>query len=244
MVMTKQIKQKISSFPEGYIFTLSDFKVDSSDEMALAKLLSRMTIMGELKKVSKGKYYKPQETAFGVIKPSYEELVKDFLMKDGKTIGYITGAVAFSSMGLTTQISSNITIGTNKYRHPLVRDGYKINFLRQDNTITSKNIELLQILDALKLVREISGTSPDEACRVIIGIVASLPDSRIAELEVLTLKYTNYVRALMGAIMEYLDKPFAKIRKSLNGISSYYLPISDNVLPTKLNWRIYESARK
>ena len=244
MVMSKQIKQKISSFPEGFIFTLSDFNVDSSDEIALAKLLSRMTIIGELKKVSKGKYYKPQETAFGIIKPSYEELVKDFLEKDGKTIGYITGAVAFSSMGLTTQISSNITIGTNKYRHPLVRDGYKINFLRQDNTITIKNIELLQILDAIKLIREIPGSSPDEACRAIIGIVASLPENRVAELETLSLGYTSYVRALTGAIMEYLGKSFAKVRKSLNGTSSYLLPISDSVLPTKSNWRIYEPARK
>ena len=30
---------------------------------------------------------------------------------------------------------------------------------------------------------------------------------------------------------------------SLNGVSSYKLPISSNVLPTKDNWRIYEPAR-
>ena len=90
------------------VFTISDFGFDPSNALALAKALSRMVIAGELCKVSKGKYYKPQETLLGRIKPANTEIVKDFLEKDGKIIGYITGPQAFATMGLTSQISSSI----------------------------------------------------------------------------------------------------------------------------------------
>ena len=65
------------------MFTLSDFALDASYDLALAKLLSRMTAAGEIKRVSKGKYYKPKQTVFGQLKPAYDELVKDFLEKNG-----------------------------------------------------------------------------------------------------------------------------------------------------------------
>jgi len=52
------------------------------------------------------------------------------------------------------------------------------------------------------------------------------------------------VRALLGAMLEYIGRPTAIVRKSLNGVSSYKLPISESVLPNKSNWNIYEPARK
>lgn len=61
------------------------------------------------------------------------------------------------------------------------------------------------------------------------------------------IKYTNYVRALCGAILEEVGcnkNLLESIRKTLNGITEYKLPISDAVLPTKQNWRIYEPTRK
>ena len=244
MTIAGQVKSRIESFPAGYVFTLSDFGLDPSNEIALAKLLSRMVSSGKLMKVSKGKYYKPRNTEFGALKPAYEELVKDFLVKDGETIGYITGTAAFGRMGLTTQISSGIMIGVNKYRHPVTRSGYPVRFLLQENPIKEEYIDLLLILDAIKLIREIPGTSPVEACQIIINLIRGLDDARTAELERLSLKYTNYVRALTGAILDYLGRSTDIIRRSLNGVSSYTLPIPLFVLPTKNNWKINEPPRE
>ena len=106
MIVAGQIREKIECFPTGYVFTLSDFGLDASYDLALAKLLSRMSAKGEIVRVAKGKYYKPKQTIFGALKPAYDELVKDFLIKNGKMIGYISGVSAFSTMGLTTQISN------------------------------------------------------------------------------------------------------------------------------------------
>ncbi len=244
MIVANQIREKIDAFQAGYVFTLSDFGLDASYDLALAKLLSRMTAAGEIKRVSKGKYYKPKQTVFGQLKPSYDELVKDFLEKDGEMIGYLSGPIAFSRMGLTTQISSNIIIGSNKYRRPVERAGYKVSFLLQENPINNDSVEILQILDAIKLIREIPGTTPADACAVIIELVKSLDENRSRELEQFSLKYTSYVRAMVGAILEYLGRPADAVRRSINGVSSYKLPIPVSVLPTKNNWNIYEPTRK
>ena len=53
--------------------------------------------------------------------------------------------------------------------------------------------------------------------------------------------------ALCGAMLEdigYDSNSLDCIRKSLNGITNYYLPISESALSTKQNWRIYEPTRK
>ena len=113
MVVANQIKTRIESFPEGYVFSLADFDMDGNSEIALAKLLSRMAAKGEIRRSAKGKYYKPQNTLFGMIGPAYNELVKDFLIKDGIMVGYVTGTAAFSEMGLTTQITQELMIGTS-----------------------------------------------------------------------------------------------------------------------------------
>lgn len=244
MIIGEQIKQKIASFPAGTVFTISDFGFDPSNDPALAKTLSRMAATGELCKVSKGKYYKPKETLLGKIKPANSEIVKDFLEKDGEIIGYITGPQAFAAMGLTSQISSAIMIGSGKYRRPQQRGEYKISFLKQDNTITKDNIDLLRILDAVKLIREIPAVSPDAACKAITSLIQPLPLQRAQELERLSLTYTSYVRALLGAMLEYIGKPTTLVRKSLNGVTSYKLPISNSALPNKSNWNINEPPRK
>ena len=172
------------------------------------------------------------------MKPTDSELVKDFLEQNGNVVGYITGTTAFASMGLTTQISSSILIGTNKYRRPITRNGVKVSFLLQENPITSSNIPLLRILDALRLIKEIPATSPDECVANIRKAIDALSKEQKLELAELSLAYTPYVRALLGAIYESMGLETESISKTLNGVTSYKLPISDKVLSNKRNWNI------
>ena len=244
MKIANVVKEKMASYANGEIFTVSDFALEPKYDMALAKTLSRMSLKGELQKVSKGKYYKPQKTILGQLKPEMTEIIKDLLFKDNEVIGYVTGIQAFASMGLTTQISSTILIGTNEYRRPIKRGAYLVKFLRQKNTITESNIELLRILDAIKYIKEIPATSPDEVCKVIIEIIRNLDAEKLDMLEKLTFGYTGYVRAVVGAIFEQLGLYSTAIRMSLNGLTTYKLPITEIVLPNKTNWNIYESTRR
>ena len=238
MVINGQIKEVMSSTPAGVVLTTKDFGVEMRYQRALVKALSRLVQQGELKKISKGKYYIPKKTIFGTLKPADSELVKDFLEQDGKVVGYITGATAFAAMGLTTQISSSILVGSNKYRRPIMRNGVKISFLLQENLITSKNIPLFRILDALRMIKEIPATSPDECIEKISIMVREMSSEDQAELLDLSLRYTAYVRALLGAIYEKLGLETEKIYQSLNGVTYYKLPVTSAVLSNKKNWNI------
>lgn len=151
-----------------------EFNVPMQYQGALVKALNRLTEQGTLQRLSKGKYYKPRKTIFGTLKPVPEEITKDFLEKNGKLVGYITGNSAFASMGLTTQITSSILIGTNRYRNPLTRGDYVISFLQQRNPITEENFPLLRILDALKFIKEIPASSPDSIVVQLGNIICTL----------------------------------------------------------------------
>lgn len=241
MTTSKRIKQIVSNIPDDFVFAVSDLDCDINQKEAAARTLQRMAERGEISKLSSGKYYKPRQTIFGMLKPSPAQIAKEFLTKDGKVIGYLTGAAAFSQYSLTTQISSDIQIGTGFYRRPLQRGIYNISFIPQQNEIKEEAIDILRLLDCLKLIKKIPGTTPDEACKRLICVIRNLSDKDKTRAVKYAMKYAPNVRALLGAIMEYIgcDRSLTEpLRQSLNGISKYKLPISADILPTKSNWRI------
>lgn len=247
MNVAKEIRKRIRNFADDYVFTASDFDFGVESQTAVVKALNRMSRSGEISKLSKGKFYKPRKTQFGELKPSAYQIAKDYIEKDGKLIGYITGYSAYNALGLTTQISSYIQIGTNQYRRSVKREKYTISFIKQPNPITKKNVKILRILDAIRFIREIPATTPDEACLRLKEIIRDLDNEQKDVLVKCLMKYTNYVRALCGAMLEDIgcdNNLLAAIKNSLNGVTEYNLPISESVLPTKQNWKINEPSRK
>ncbi len=238
MIIGEDIKKQINSTPEGVIITIGDFNVDMRYQGALVKALNRLVDQGTLQRLSKGKYYKPRRTIFGTLKPTPEEITKDFLEKNGKLVGYITGNRAFAMMGLTTQITSSLLIGTNRYRHPLTRGDYTISFLQQHNPITEENIPLLRILDALKFIKDIPASSPDSIVTQLGSTINALSNAEQKRLTELAENYTAYVRAILGAIMEQNNLDAELLKKGLNGTTNYKLPISEQALPNKKKWNI------
>ncbi len=239
MVIRDTVRQKIDSLPEGVVITASDFDVPRQYRATLVKALNQFEYAGVLKKVSRGRYYKPRQSRFGELKPSESEIVKDFLQKDGRVIGYITGTRAFADIALTTQISQTIMIGSNVSRRPLVRGQYKISFLLQPNPITEEDIPLFVLLDALKLIKTIPATTPSETISRMVSRIRQLPDDKRERLVKLGLAYQPYVRALLGAMMEKTEgKVRAELEETLNPVSRYNVGISSTALSTATNWNI------
>lgn len=238
MAVMKQIRKILDTTPPGRVLTIADFDVPQERQPALVKALSRLVADGSIQKIAKGRYYKPKQTVFGTLKPPVTEVVKDLLERNGRLVGYMTGTAAFAQLGLTTQITSSITIGTNKYRRPLKRGEYTVSFLVQPNAITQENIPLLLILDALKLLREIPATSPDDCVRGVGRLIAVLSEGDRERLAALAENYAPYVRALLGAVLDNLGADTYGLRATLNGVTTYKLPVTAQALPTKSAWNI------
>ena len=60
MVVSRQIKDKLSSTPAGVILTIRDFGLEMRYQQALVKALSRLVQQGGLQRIAKGKYYVPK----------------------------------------------------------------------------------------------------------------------------------------------------------------------------------------
>ncbi len=238
MKSTDLIVEALRTIPEGMVFDYSDLSLPGSLSLAAAQKLSRLTKSGELRKVGKGKFYKPKISKLGEVPPMIEGLTRDLLYKDGKQIGYITGVQVFSQMGLTTQISTKILIASNYYRRPLKRGGYEISYTSQLNEITEKNIPLLRLLDALKFLKEIPATTPDDAIRLIKGIIKNLSTDELALIEELSERYPPSARALLGSILDLEFGKGRELKTKLNPFTKYKIGISSQVLPNKAGWNI------
>lgn len=241
MKISDIIANTIDRLPTDHVFTYTDFNIEASKKDAVVKALNRMVAAGKISKLSKGKFYKPRQSRFGAQEPSVYQIAKDLLEQNGEIVGYITGYNAYNEMGLTTQIPAVLQIGTNKYRRSLTRDIYKISFIVQPNKITKTNIEMLRILDAIRFIREIPGTTSDEACNQLIIIIKQLPPEKVKILATLVLKYNPAVQALCGAMLENIGADELLINKivaSLNPVTEYNMSVSESVLPNKKKWRL------
>jgi hypothetical protein len=240
MNVTDFIQDKINRFSRGYVFSYSDLGTNPEDREATIKALNRMVKSGLLDKVSKGRFYKPETTEFGVLEPNRYQVVKDLLEKNGKIIGYLTGYNAFNELGLTTQLPNIIQIGRNEIRPPMQRGIYKITFIRQNNIITKENVEYLKILDAIKLIKKVPDTKVDNSILKLRSVIKKIPTDKIQYISKLAVKYPPSTRAVFGAMVELeFDKNTANsIRTSLNPITQYKLNISQKILPNAENWNI------
>jgi hypothetical protein len=240
MKTTEYIAFYIDRLSKGYVFTYSDFITEVNQKEAVIKALNRMAASGKIAKLSKGKYYKPENTPFGKLQPNQTQIVKDLLEENGKTIGYLTGYSIYNQLGLTTQLSSIIQIGKNEIRPSFKRGFYRISFIKQKNTITKENIPLLQLLDAIRYIKKIPDASVEASCMRFLAIIKNFTDKEIDTLVRLALKYPPSTKALLGALLEQLqqEKATQPLFKSLNPITKYQLAGAEKVLSTTEKWNI------
>jgi hypothetical protein len=236
MKVSDIVKYKVNRFQKGYVFTYTDIGLEEEKKEAVIKSLNRMVNAGLLKKIAKGRYYKPEISPFGELRPKQEQVVKDILGENG----YLTGVSIFRDLGLTTQIGNTIQIGKNDWRPPLKRDRYTIKFLRQKNIINKENIPLLQILDSIRLIKAIPDTDLKNASSRLISIIRNLAITEANSMVRLARKYPASTRALLGLYLEEAGKvEFSQaLRKSINPISRYKYPEISSAFPNAINWNI------
>ena len=240
MKTPEYIALTIDRLPKGYVFTYADFIAEVNKKEAVIKALNRMVKAGKIAKLSKGKYYKPENTPFGMLQPNQAQVVKDLLEEDGKTLGYLTGYSIYNKLGLTTQVSNIIQIGKNQIRPNFKRERYFISFIRQKNTITKENIPLLQILDSIRYIKKIPDATIEASCKRLLSIIKNLSEKDKGTMVRLALKYPPVTKALLGALLEELKESslIEPLYKSINPITKYKLKGAGNLLRTAGKWNI------
>lgn len=240
MKTTNFINSEISRLPQSTIFTYKDFIKEGNSREATIKALNRKVVSGEIAKIAKGKFYVPQQSIFGVLKPNEEEMIKDLLEENGEIVGYLTGLSMYNRLGLTTQVSAVTVIGKNEVRPAFKRGYLRIHFIKQKNKITKDNVQLLQILDAIRYVKEIPDADIDFLCNRFLSILKNIPKDFQSKMVELAILYPPATRALLGALLDELGAIDLTelLYKSLNPITVYKLPRASKVLSNTQKWNI------
>lgn len=241
MALATEIRKRIKTLSEGKTFGYDDLCLAKKDYATAAKALERLQKEGLIKKVSKGVFYKAEQTIFGELKPDYNELLRPYLFENGKRIAYETGTSLYNRLGLTTQMAFRIKIASRGKRININRENLKADAVKSYAEVTDSNYETLGLLDAFKDIKKIPDCSTEQAIRRLSAIIKELNNKQTASLLKYALVYPPRVRALVGAVLENMGSKvqgIEKLKESLNPLTTIKLGVKESELPTKSNWYI------
>ncbi len=239
MTLASQIQTKIKKLPEGKSFGYADLGIAKVDYQTAAKALERLQGKGVIKKLSKGVFYKPEQTVFGELQPDYSDQLRPYLFENGKRIAYETGYSLYNRMGLTNQMAFRIKIASRSKRISINRGSLKADAVKSYAEVTDSNYEILGILDAFKDIKRIPDCSVAQAIRRLSTILKELKEKQIGSLLKYALVYPPRVRALVGAVLEKNGKKgLEKLKDSLNPLTTIKMGLKETELPTKSYWYI------
>ena len=241
MTVTNKIEASIRQIANGEVFTINQLKLENGEYQAAVKALGRMTKIGAVKRSMPGKYYKPEKTTFGDLKPGEEQLLKLYLFNNGKRIAYITGTSLYNKMGLTTQVPATIKIASYDKRVNTKVGAVDVKPAKSYVEVREANFRLLEILDAIKDFRKIPDLDRGAGLKRLKQLIKTLCNDDIDKLLKISLKYPPRVRALTGALLENIGFKMERLkilRSTLNPLSVYCFGITKAELPELETWNI------
>lgn len=215
------IEQVILSQPENRIIIASRLYAYISrlvPEMTYYKTLERMTKTGKLEHLTKGLYYRPRMTEYGVI-PLGERTIIDFY--SGGTKGIVVGASLYNSKGISTQIGKRVeilsTVLTEQKKN--IRN---VSISRIDLRISKNVSETIEVLEILQNYYSIEDLNKGALVR-FLETYGSNYSEKTVEYVLKNRKYKKSTIAFLAAIMNHMGIENT-LKKHLSGLSVYSIP--------------------
>lgn len=226
--------------PDGFVFDYAQLEIGSDQFVNAAQSLSRLTRKGVISRLSRGKYYKPQQSKFGNSRPREAAIVNALTVKQNKRIGYLTGLSVYNQLGLTSQVSNTLVIATANPLQPKKIEGYNVKYVRRNVSFLEEDIPLLQLLDALRDIKTIPDSNPNDSIKTLKTCISDLSKVKRERLILLALSFNPGTRALLGALIEnyFQGVSVSKLKQSINKLSVFETGVSSEVIPNKQSWNL------
>lgn len=240
MNIQNQVRNQINQFEAGKLFTYSDLKLDISSPNSVSQAVNRLVKSGEIRRLTKGKFYKPQKGILGERMLSDNEKLKSVLFNNNKRVGYITGITLFNRLGITTQVPSVITVAVGKERWTKkVFNNLTIKIVPTYADVTDENIPYLEILDVIANIKKIPDTLPNNVIKSLNYLLKKFDNTQLKQLTTLSFNYPPSTRALLGMLLDKLglNDYTCELKASLNPLSTYKLGLDKSPYTKKWNIR-------
>ncbi len=197
------IQYQIESIPEGKIFTFANLAFPMDKFANVAVILSDLTKKKELVRVEKGAYYRPKQSSLGLgMQPVYQDEQLSYLTR--KLDGYLTGAYIYNKMSLTEQVPTVITIAVHQPVRPFKFKKLSVECVKAyvSTPDNEETLRLTRMLDAIKDLKHIPGTSPRAAYNKIFDLhISKLSKSDLKKIVNLAAAYPPRVRKILSDML-------------------------------------------
>lgn len=159
--------------PNEPIF-LSELDIPGMKPVSVRQQMKKLTEAGILKRFDTGIYYIPQKSMFRSGSTlSVDEVIRKKYLQDGvNRCGYVGGILFANQLGLTTQIPALYEVYTNKatteYRETRLAN-LRVILRKPYFEINTENAEILQFLDLIKEVVDISEVVGEELTNKLLS---------------------------------------------------------------------------
>jgi hypothetical protein len=209
---------------------------------AVAKALSRLAQEGAIQRLSKGTYYRSEESSFGTTKPNPVAIRK--LAQKTKML-FPAGNAAANLLGFTTQTGRQSEIATTARSVPRKLIGLEaVVHTRRPEAWASLSEFEAAILDFIRRGGRTSELQPKDTLRHLRELL-SRPNV-FANLLNVALGEPPRVRAILGAFGEAIgtdSKKLRGLRKSLNPYSRFDFGVFANI-PNARDWQAKEALSR
>ena len=207
---------------------------------AVSQALSRLARAGQVKRLSKGVYYRGRPTALGPSRPNPGAL-RD-LAGRSKPL-FPSGAAAAGELGFTTQAHARAELATSASSLPRKLVGKEaVVHTRRPAAWAGLSQRDAALLDFLRQAGRSSELAPDETVRRTLHLLAD--GGRYRRLVEVAPTEPPRVRALLGALGTELEQPASALtglRESLNPLSRFDFGVFVH-LPAASDWQAKRPA--
>lgn len=153
---------------------LSELNIPGMKAVSVRQQLKKLTEYGRLKRFDTGIYYIPKKSMFRSGSTlSVDEVIRRKYLTDGENCcGYVGGILFANQLGMTTQVPRAYEIYTNKatteYRETKLAN-LRVILRKPYCAIDEKNAVMLQFLDLLKEIVDISEVDGEELTNRLIS---------------------------------------------------------------------------
>ena len=227
-----ELTTELEKIPELQVFEASklynqNFNHEMS-EAAYYKALERLTKEGCLAKISKGLYCRPKKTKYGMVLPSEQSIVSEYIKGNS---GVVVGYSLYNALHLSTQIAKNINIYSNAINQKIKTVG-NIQIERSSlefNEDISRAVEFLDVLSNFHVIQDLNYNSFIRYC---LRYVETYNES-VIEIVLENMNYSKSTIAFLRNILSYYGISNS-LSKYLSALSTYKYPEMEE---------IYELAR-
>ena len=227
--LSERLREYVEACPENTIIEIGAlyrefFSHDS--ETAFAKAVERMVKAGDIVQITRGVYYKPRRTDFGVV-PLTDNAIADHYMRDGH--GIAIGYKLYNDKGISTQVGKNVEILSDSLPGEQKRAG-NVKVTKSSVGLTSMTIPVIETMEILQNYSKIEDLNRKRLAAYMKEFASNYSEEATHEV-ISKRKYKKSTIAFLKAFLDYLNVPNT-LGRYLSELSNYKIPRIEDIYET------------